>query len=973
MKLTSTILNLSFALSVGLLSAQSDNPCGAPTLNVGTSCSFQSGTNVGSTNTTGVPAPGCASYSGPDVWYQVTVPANGSLAIDLNTGSITDGGMAWYSASSCSGPFTLIECDDDDSNNGLMPKITRSGMMPGQVIYVRIWRYGGGTGTFSICATSPTPPDDCIGGDNFNCATAQPFCSGADIVYCNSYTGGGGNPSLGQYSCLYTTPNAMWLYMEVGQAGNINIDMNQTNMNGTPTDVDFALYGPYTSVNQGCATIGPNTPTIDCSYSGSASEQANIPNANEGQVYIMLVTNYNGSQGSIAFTDAGSTGLTNCNIVLPCTVNTTMTPDTCNQSVGTVTATPQHGLAPYTYSWNTPGNPTTPSVTGLAPGSYTVTMTTDDGCEATSTVTVTNVGATYSATSTPAACVGGNNGTATANFVAAAPGVTATYLWSDPAGQTTQTATGLTPGAYTCTITLSSGCSGTATVNVGFNTVTTTSSSTLVSCPGGNDGTATASSTSPGTLSYSWNDPMGQTTQTAVGLTAGTYTCTITSSVGCTNNVNVTVTEIPGMVGTFTNVSNVTCNSGNDGVLKVEVIQGTAPYTYVWDNSASTTHTANDLYAGEHTVTITDDKACVITMTRTLTEPAPLKVSFITPNTQICPEDDLQISAAGEGGSSPYIFTWSSNGVVVGTGTSITVDPTVTNTQYCVTLTEECGSPQADSCMVITFPTPIPPVLQPDKYEDCRPGEFYIENISPNISELATTYIDFGNNVNYIIPNGGDTMIVYNQPGTYTLEVINTSIYGCIYDTVLVDYFVVHPDPTANFYLGGNPATIFETTVQGHDLSSNDVVAWEWISPHSIPAHSNLESPKFTFPEGVEGVYPVTLIVTSQYGCTDTITVDAIVEDVIMFYVPNTFTPDGDEFNQSWKFILKGGDAYGFNLKVYNRWGEMVWETNDPTVGWDGTYNGKPVQQGMYTWRASIKHKNDDGKDEYKGTVNVLR
>lgn len=974
MKLRSTILNLSFALSVGLLSAQSDNPCGAPTLNIGASCSFQSGTNVGSTNTTGVPAPGCASYSGPDVWYQVTVPANGSLSIDLNTGSITDGGMAWYSAASCNGPFTLIECDDDDSNNGLMPKITRSGMTPGQVIYVRIWRYGGGTGTFSICATSPTPPEDCIGENNFTCLTAQAFCTDMDdVTYCNTY-GGGSSSSMGQYACLYSTPNPMWMYMQISADGSINIDLSQANMNGTGIDVDFALYGPYTSLAAGCAVIGPNTPAIDCSFSADYQEDVNVPHAQEGEIYIMLVTNYNGAQGTYVPGNAGSTGETDCSIVVPCSVSATSTPDTCSQGLGTVTAVPNGVEPPYTFSWNTPGNPTTPTVTGLLPGTYTVTVN-GEGCEnpATTTVTVGNVGATYSATSTPAACVGGNNGTATANYTSVAPGVTATYLWNDPAAQTTQTATGLTPGAYTCTITLSSGCSGTATVNVGFNTVTTTSSSTLVSCPGGNDGTATANSTSPGTLSYLWNDPLGQTTQTAVGLAAGPYTCTITSSVGCTSNVNVTVSEIPGMVATFTNISNVTCNSGNDGILTVNVTQGTAPYTYVWDNSTSTTHTANDLYAGDHMVTITDNRACVITMTRNLTEPAPLKVSFITPNTQICPEDDLQISATGAGGSSPYIFTWSSNGVVVGTGASITVDPTVTNTQYCVTLTEECGSPEADSCMVITFPTPIPPVLQPDKYEDCRPGEFYIENISSNINELATTYIDFGNNVNYTIPNGGDTIIVYNQPGTYTLQVINTSIYGCVYDTVLVDYFVVHPEPTANFYLGGNPATIFETTVQGHDLSSNDVVAWEWISPHSIPAHSNLESPKFTFPEGVEGIYPVTLIVTSQYGCTDTITVDAIVEDVIMFYVPNTFTPDGDEFNQSWKFILKGGDTYGFNLTVYNRWGEMVWETNDATVGWDGTYNGKPVQQGMYTWRASIKHKNDDGKDEYNGIVNVLR
>lgn len=976
MKLKSYLLGLAFSCVTVFLGAQSDNPCEAPVLNVnsGSGCSFQQGTNVGATNTTGVPSPGCASYSGPDVWYQVTVPANGSLAIDLSQGSITDGGMAWYSAPDCNGPFTLIECDDDDSPNGLMPKITRSGMTPGQVIYVRIWRYGGGTGTFSICANSPTPPEDCIGGENFSCATAQPFCSGGDIVYCNSYTGGGGNPSLGQYSCLYTTPNAMWLYMEIGESGSININMNQTNMNGNPTDVDFALYGPFTSVSDGCANIGPNTPTVDCSYSGSASEQANIAHAEAGQVYLMLVTNYNGSQGAISFTDAGSTGLTDCSIVIPCSVSATMTPDTCAQGLGTVTAVPNGVEPPYTFSWDAPGNPTTATVTGLLPGTYTVTVN-GEGCEnpATTTITVGNITPNFTATSTVASCSTGTDGTATANFSGVPSGVTATYLWDDPAAQTTQTATGLLPGTYTCTITLSNGCSGTATAVVGNNTVTTSSSSTFVSCPGGADGTATVTSSSPGTFSYLWNDPLAQTTQTATGLAAGNYICTITSSVGCVNDVAVTVTEIPGMTGTFSTVSNVTCYTKNDGVLAVSISQGTAPYSYSWDRSSSTSNSADDLYVGDHVVTITDANGCVITMTNTLTEPDPLAISFLTPDTQICPEDNIQLSVAGTGGSTAYTFTWSSNGVVLGTGTSITVDPDVTNTVYCVELTEACDSPPTDSCMVITFPVPVPPVLTPDKYVDCRPGEFFIQNTSPNIGELATTYIDFGNNTNAVVLNGGDTSVVYNRVGTYTLEVVNTSIYGCVYDTILVDFFTVNPEPTANFYVGGNPTTIFETTLQAHELASSDVVNWEWISPHSLPSYSNLEDPQFTFPEGVEGIYPVTLIVTSYYGCTDTVTLDVIVEEAILFYAPNAFTPDGDEFNQTWKLSLKGGDIYGFNLKVFNRWGEVVWETNDPNVGWDGTYNGKPVPQGMYTWRASLKNKNNDGKNEYNGTVNVLR
>src|SRR5690606_39434278 len=68
----------------------------------------------------------------------------------------------------------------------------------------------------------------------------------------------------------------------------------------------------------------------------------------------------------------------------------------------------------------------------------------------------------------------------------------------------------------------------------------------------------------------------------------------------------------------------------------------------------------------------------------------------------------------------------------------------------------------------------------------------------------------------------------------------------------------------------------------------------------------------------------------------------------------------GDEFNQTWKISLKGTDVFGFNLQIFNRWGEPIWESNDPSIGWDGTYNGKVVPTGTYVWRASMKNKNDD-------------
>ncbi len=134
-----------------------DDCSGAIALSVGTTCSFTQYTTTGATASAGAPAPGCALYNGGDVWFSVVVPASGHLILDSQTGVITDGGMAIYSGT-C-GSLTLIECDDDDSANGLMSLINRTGLTPGSTIYVRFWEYNNDNpGTFSICARNGTPP-----------------------------------------------------------------------------------------------------------------------------------------------------------------------------------------------------------------------------------------------------------------------------------------------------------------------------------------------------------------------------------------------------------------------------------------------------------------------------------------------------------------------------------------------------------------------------------------------------------------------------------------------------------------------------------------------------------------------------------------------------------------------------------------------------------------------------------------------
>lgn len=125
-------------------------------LTVTSACSYATYSNVNGTASSGIPAPGCSSYSGGDVWFSAVVPVTGILTVDTQTGVILDGGMAFYTGT-C-GSLVLLSCDDDSSLNGAMPYISQTtGITPGQTIYIRFWEYGNdNNGTFGICATSPT-------------------------------------------------------------------------------------------------------------------------------------------------------------------------------------------------------------------------------------------------------------------------------------------------------------------------------------------------------------------------------------------------------------------------------------------------------------------------------------------------------------------------------------------------------------------------------------------------------------------------------------------------------------------------------------------------------------------------------------------------------------------------------------------------------------------------------------------------
>ena len=225
-------LLLSFLLFSGFLTQAAapppgnDDPCNSIPLTVGTVCNYTQYTNAVATASTGILAPGCANYSGGDVWFSVVVPASGILIIDTNVGTMTDGGMALYSGPNCNNLNNLIACDDDGSSNGLMPSISQTGLTPLATVYIRVWEYGNdNNGTFSICVKAGVPCT--TSSSNSSCASANSFCTGVSYDYCNTTnvasigqgsfsTSAGYNPI---YGCLGSSPNPAFYFMNVANTG----------------------------------------------------------------------------------------------------------------------------------------------------------------------------------------------------------------------------------------------------------------------------------------------------------------------------------------------------------------------------------------------------------------------------------------------------------------------------------------------------------------------------------------------------------------------------------------------------------------------------------------------------------------------------------------------------------------------------------------------------------------------------------
>jgi hypothetical protein len=364
-------------------------------------------------------------------------------------------------------------------------------------------------------------------------------------------------------------------------------------------------YQWYQNTGSGFVALTNTSP-----FSGVTTSTLTITGATaaiNGALYQCVATNTSGSATS---TNATLT-------VASISANGIKTDVSCNGgSNGAINLTPAGGTSPYTFNWG--GGITTEDRMGLSPGTYTVTVTDNIGCFATTSFVINQPATVVSGTTviTNILCNGGSNGAI--NLTPA--GGTSPYTFNWGAGITTEDRTGLAAGTYTVVITDANGCTATvnATVTQPATAVSGTTVITNISCNGGSNG-AINLTPAGGTSPYTFNWGGGITTEDRTGLAAGTYTVVITDANGCTATVNATVTQPIALSATISQ-TNVSCNGGSNGTATITVSGGATPYTYSWSPSGGTAAIATGLIAGTYTVTVTDANLCTITRTVTITQ-----------------------------------------------------------------------------------------------------------------------------------------------------------------------------------------------------------------------------------------------------------------------------------------------------------------------------------------------------------------
>ncbi len=634
-----------------------------------------------------------------------------------------------------------------------------------------------------------------------------------------------------------------------------------------------------------------------------------------------------------------------------------------NQS-GSITATVQGGTAPFEYSFDNGATfAAANSAQVLAAGNYAIVVRDDNNCSANGTQILTQPALlTATLNITDPTCFAFCDGSAVANVTGGT--LAYTYHWSGVAG-VSNTNSNLCSGMYTLEVMDANNCSFDTTyaitnpVEFVIDSIAHVNATCNTFC----DGTATVYAAGGASYSFDNGTTFGPS-NTIAGLCMGAYQIQATNAAGCIALSSVAIEE-PLPVQLFSTLDSLMC-TGDTIPLYAVAFGGTAPYTYTWSNGfVGQTQDVVQTTPGSYTVSVTDQNGCTTAAPNTVDLTMLTALAFtLTGDTSICSGSSIQLQVNVSAGVPAYSYQWST--AVNDTLNKITVSPTAPTT-YNVSVSDVCVT--VDTTVLVDFYAVPTAQFVTNASTGCSPLNITFSN------DLAITNLQ---NCTWTFSNGqvfngcGSLNATFVNPGCYDVTFTGNTTDGCPVTGTFNSAICVYDNPIANFTYSPNMPTELNNVIQFTNLSyGGSTYHWNFGSYGT----SSNEHPSHAF-YGVEPDQSVTVCMTvvSEHGCMDTVCRQIKFYGDLLVWVPNTFTPDGDEFNNQFKPVFsKDRMIDNYTLMIFNRWGELLFESHDPEFGWDGTYNAEFVQDGTYTWVIDLKDGLKSKSERFVGHVNKLQ